>query len=236
VEAAEFSMSLPTTPTALENYRTVLKEGNIGRALLNSTIITGGTVLLLCLVCSMAGYVLQRRRGVPKGVQFLVLAGLIVPPAIVPTIWVLKTLRISGTMFSLIMIETAYAFSFTAILYKSFFSTIPRELDEAAIVDGCGPMRLFFGIVFPLLKPVTVTVIILQGISVWNSFQNPLYYLSGRNSMTMPLTVYMFFGIYRRYWNLVFADVVIIAIPVLVIYLFLQRQIIDGMTAGSIKA
>lgn len=237
VEASLMQISLPSTFHILENYKAVLLKGNLIRALWNSTFITVCSIAVLIVISSMAGFVLQRRRDkLSKILDFFVLAGLIVPPAIVPTLWTLRLLHIDRTKLSLILIEAVISFSFATLLYRSFFSTIPREIDEAAIVDGCGKWRMFFQIILPLLMPVTITIIIITGINIFNDFLNPLYFLSGAKNATVQLTIYYFTGQYNSDWNLVFADIVLISLPPLIVYLFLNKKIIEGMVAGSIKA
>lgn len=236
-EASWMQISLPSGYHILENYKEVFLKGNLIRALWNSTFITVCSIALLIIVTSMTGFVLQRRRDrMTKVLDFFVLAGLIVPPAIVPTLWTLRILHIDRTKLSLILIEAVISFSFATLLYKGFFSTIPQEIDEAAIVDGCGKWRMFFQIILPLLMPVTITIIIITGINIFNDFLNPLYFLSGAKNATVQLTIYYYTGQYNSDWNLVFADIVLISLPLLIVYLFMNKKIIDGMVAGSIKA
>jgi raffinose/stachyose/melibiose transport system permease protein len=108
-------------------------------------------------------------------------------------------------------------------------------LDESAVIDGCGPYRLFFNIIFPLLKPVTVTVIIIDFMSVWNDFGTSIYFLNRPERYTMVMSTFYFFGARSADWNLVFADVVLTSLPVIILYVLLQKYIISGMVSGSIK-
>src|SRR5206468_1426066 len=120
-------------------------------------------VTLLVVLAAMVGFVMQRRPNWWTAVaNIMVLAGIIIPPAVVPTIWVLQSLGLFKTMHGLVLIEVAYGLSFCVLLFRAFVATIPRELDEAAIIDGAGPIRLFFSVVLPLLRPVIVTVIVVQ--------------------------------------------------------------------------
>ena len=129
------------------------------RAFINSTTLTVFSVLIMVILSAMTGYVLQRRQSRWNPViNFMVLAGLIVPPAVVPTIWVLQGLGLFKQMPGMILVNAAFGLSFCILLFRAFVSTIPRELDEAAIVDGAGPLRLFFSVILPLLKPVVITV------------------------------------------------------------------------------
>ncbi len=122
-------------------------------------------------------------------INIFVLAGLIVPPAVVPTIWVLQGIGLFKTMPGMILIEATFGLSFCILLFRAFISTIPRELDEAAVIDGAGPLRLFFTVVMPLLKPTAVTVIVVQSVSVFNDFTGPLYSLLNSLLVTIPLMV-----------------------------------------------
>lgn len=205
-------------------------------ALVNSTILTVASVTLLVIFGAMVGFVVQRRPSVWTGVvNFFVLAGLIVPPAVVPTIWVMQSMGLFKTLHGLILIEVAYGLSFTVLLFRAFIATIPRELDEAAIIDGAGPMRLFFQVILPLLKPVVITVIVVQSVAIFNDFTNPLYYLPGKQNVTVQLTLFNFQGQFNTSLNLLFTNILLITIPPLIVFLFFNRQIVAGMTAGAVK-
>jgi raffinose/stachyose/melibiose transport system permease protein len=205
-------------------------------AYINSTIITVVAVTLLVVFAAMTGYVLQRRKTRATGfVDFVVLFGLIMPPSVVPTIWVLQELHMFKTLTGMILIETAYGLPFSVLLFRAFVSTIPRELDEAAIIDGAGPLGVFFRVVLPLLRPVTVTVIVVQSVAIFNDFTNPLYYLPGSENATVQVTLYNFQSLYDTSYNLLFMNILLITIPPLIIFLFFNRQIVAGMTAGAVK-
>ncbi|MNN66497.1 Inner membrane ABC transporter permease protein YcjP [compost metagenome] len=126
-------------------------------------------------------------------------------------------------------------FFFFVMLYTGFFKSIPRDIDESAVIDGAGPLTLFFKIIFPLLKPVTVTLIIITFMNVWNDFGITIYFLNSPSNYTITLTIYNFLGTYSSQWNLIFANIVVVSVPVVLLYLLLQNYIIDGMTAGSVK-
>ncbi len=205
-------------------------------AFINSIILTVASVTLLVVLGAMVGYVVQRRWTFwTPIVNFMVLAGLIIPPAVVPTIWTLQGLNLFKTMHGMILIEVAYGLSFTVLLFQAFFATIPRELDEAAIMDGAGPLRVFFQIMLPLLRPVVVTVIVVQCVAIFNDFTNPLYYLPGRENVTVQLTLFNFQSQFNTQFNLLFTNILLITIPPLIVFLFFNRQIVAGLTAGAIK-
>ncbi len=237
-DAAGLAFTLPKQWVLLQNIATVLQTSDfvVLRAFINSFTLTVSSVIIMVVLAAMAGYILDRRTSRWNTVANLfVLAGLIVPPAVVPTIWVLQSLGLFKTLPGLILIEVTFGLSFCILLFKSFVSSIPRELDEAAIVDGAGPLRLFFSVILPLLRPVVITVIVVQAVAVFNDFANPLYFLPGNDGVTVQLTLYNFQGQTLNQWNLLFADILLITLPPLVMYVFFNRQIVAGMTSGAVK-
>ena len=205
-------------------------------AYFNSTVITVGAVTLLVVLSAMVGFVLQRRKSRLNGfIMALVLAGLMIPPAVVPTIWVLQGTGLFKTIHGMILIQTAYGLSFSILLYRAFIASIPRDLDEAAIIDGARSWQIFFRVILPLLKPVTVTNIVVQSISIFNDFTNPLYYLPGKDNVTVQLTLYNFQSQFSTQYNLLFMNILLVTIPPLIVFIFFNRQIVAGMTAGAVK-
>jgi raffinose/stachyose/melibiose transport system permease protein len=237
-EASDLKFSLPRSWQFFQNLVAVLQSGDglIWRAFINSAVLTVASVALMAIVAAMAGYVLARKRSKwGPTVNFFVMAGLIVPPAVVPTIWVLQALGLFKTMPGMILIETTFGLSFCILLFRAFFNTVPTELDEAAIIDGAGRVRLFFQVILPLLRPVIVTVIVVQSVFVFNDFAGPLYFLPGTDNATVQTTLYTFAGQNLSYYNLLFMDILLITIPPLVAFIFFNRQIVAGMTSGAIK-
>lgn len=205
-------------------------------AFINSSIITVVSVTLLIVLAAMVGFVLARRKTRWNGViEFLILAGLMIPPAVVPTIWLLQGLKLFGTLHGMILIQVAYNLPFSIILYRAFIATIPRELDEAAVIDGARPLDVFFRVILPLLWPVTVTNIVVQSVGIFNDFTNPLYYLPGNQNATVQLTLYNFQSQFSTAYNLLFTNILLITIPPLIVFMFFNRQIVAGMTAGAVK-
>ena len=236
-EANLMSLSLPEE-IHLENYLEVIKANNymLVTAFKNSLILALCSVILLILTGSMAGYVLQRRNDrTTRLANVLIMSGLMVPPAILPTIWVLQGLHLYKTLLGMTIVEVALNIPFTIMLYRGFMATIPTELEEAGFIDGCSRIQLFSRVVFRVLKPVTSTVIILNAVSIFNDFTNPLYFLPGNANATVQLTLYNFKGKYASSYNLLFADVLVITIPMLVLFIFFNKRIIDGMVAGAVK-
>lgn len=237
-QASLLDFSWPTEWRIVENFVAVVSARDylLIIAFINSVILTVCSVAIMVVVSAMVAFVLQRRpsRWNPF-INFLVLSGLIIPPAVVPTIWVLDSLGLFRTMAGLIFIEVAFGVSFCILLFRAFIATIPRELDEAAVIDGAGPVRLFFRIIFPLLRSVIVTVIVVQSVRVFNDFVNPLYFLPGEQNATVQLTLFNFSSQFTTQYNLLFMDILLITIPPLVMFLFFNRQIVAGMTSGAVK-
>jgi raffinose/stachyose/melibiose transport system permease protein len=237
-DAATLAFSWPHEFRFFQNARDVIESQNyiLITAFINSTILTVASVTAITLLGAMVGFVLQRRREkLSIVVTILILAGLIIPPAVVPTIWTLQKLHLFGSMAGLIFVEIAYGLPFSVLLFRAFVSTIPRELDEAAAIDGAKPLGVFFRVIFPLLRPVMATVVIVQVVAIFNDFQNPLYFLPGSNNATVQLTVFNFTSQYVSNYNLLFMDVLLITIPPFIAYLFFSKKIVAGLTAGAIK-
>ena len=237
-EAALFQFSWPSQFQLIENIREVLAFGDyrMFRALWNSTLLTVGSVTLIVLLSALVAFVMQRRQDrMASIVSSIMLAGLIIPPAVVPTIFLLQWLGIYKTLFGLIMVEVAYTMPFAILIFRAFMASIPSEIDEAAIVDGASPLRVFFLIILPLLRPAIITVIVTSAVGIYNDFVGPLYFLPGSENVTAQLTLFSFMSQFSSQWNLLFADVVVITILPLIMFMFFQRQIVAGMTAGAIK-
>ncbi|MDP3197309.1 carbohydrate ABC transporter permease [Tabrizicola sp.] len=237
-EAALFLFSWPSEWHFWQNLVDVVQTRNymLMLAYFNSIVITVGAVTLLVIFGAMVGYVLQRRpSGWNKLIYACILIGLMVPPAIVPTIWVLQAIGLFKTIHGMILIQVAYGLAFSVLLYRSFIGTIPRDLDEAAIIDGAKSWQVFFKVILPLLKPVTVTLIVVQSIAIFNDFTNPLYYLPGKENVTVQLTLFNFQSQFQSQYNLLFMNILLVTIPPLFVFIFFNRQIVAGMTSGAVK-
>jgi raffinose/stachyose/melibiose transport system permease protein len=237
-EANQLSFTMPGQIRLWQNLVDVLtnNDGIVVRAFVNSTVLTVLSVVVMVVIAAMVGYVLQRKKSrINVVANFFVLAGLIVPPAVVPTIWVLQGLQLFKTLPGMILIEATFGLSFCILLFRAFVATIPRELDEAAIIDGAAPLRLFFQVVLPLLRPVVITVVVVQAVAVFNDFAGPLYFLPGDDNATVQLTLYNFQSDTINLYNLLFTDILLITIPPLILYIFFNRQIVSGMTSGAVK-
>jgi raffinose/stachyose/melibiose transport system permease protein len=237
-EAALFEFSWPSKIQLFENIRDVMVFGDnrMFLALWNSTLLTVGSVTLIVLFSALVAFVMQRRGDrLASVVSSFMLAGLIIPPAVVPTIFLLQWIGLYKTLLGLILVEVAYTMPFAILIFRAFMASIPRELDEAAIMDGASPLRVFFSIILPLLQPAIVTVVVTSSVAIFNDFVGPLYFLPGSENVTAPLTLFSFISQFSSQWNLLFANVVVITILPFIIFIFFQRQLVSGMTSGAIK-
>ena len=237
-QSSLLDFSLPSSNNLFSNIVEVVQARDymLLTAFINSTILTVVAVTGMVIFGAMVAFVRQRRQSRwNRVIDVFVLSGLIIPPAVVPTIWVLQKMGLFRTLPGLILIEIAFGLAFTVLLFQAFIATIPRELDEAAILDGAGPIRLFFRIIFPLLKSVIVTVIVVQAVFVFNDFVHPLYFLPGDENATVQLTLFNFQSQFTTQYNLLFTDILLITVPMLIMFLFFNRKIVEGMTAGAVK-
>lgn len=222
----------------LENYKEVFTYANyqLVTAYKNSLTLTLFTVAGLLLTGAMAGYVIQRRNDrIMKIISWIIMLGLMIPASILPTINLLQKLHIYKTMFGMVMVEIALQTPFTIMLFRGYMASIPRELEESARIDGCNPWQVFMKIINPLLKPIRATVIILTAVTTFNDFTNPLYFLPGGENTTVQLTLYNYKGQFASSYNLLFADIIMITIPMLILFIFFNKKIVEGMVAGSVK-
>ncbi|MEV6304851.1 carbohydrate ABC transporter permease [Actinoplanes sp. NPDC051861] len=227
-------IALTSSPT-LTNFTQAWQEGGLGGALINSVIVTAVSVLIVLVVSSLAAYPLARSTAHwSRGVFLLIMLGLILPfqLAALPLYQTIRDLGLLGSVWSLVLFYAGLQVPFTTFLYVGFLRALPRDFEEAATIDGCGPLTAFRYIILPMLKPITVTALVLNAVSVWNDFFTPLLYLSGSDQQTMPVAVAGFVGQFVSDWNLIFAALLISIVPVLAVYLALQRSIINGFAGG----
>jgi raffinose/stachyose/melibiose transport system permease protein len=147
----------------------------------------------------------------------------------------MQVTHLNNSVPGIILLYTATQLPFTVFLLYGFVSKIPVDLDEAAVIDGCGPVRLFFGIIFPMMRSSIVTAAVLCFLNTWNEFVMPLYFLNSSEKWPMTLAVYNFFGQYEKSWNLICADILLTCLPVIIMYLSCQKYIVGGQTEGAVK-
>ena len=188
------------------------------------------------IASSMCAYVISRyRTRLNRFIYVYFAMGLMVPVSMVTIVKVLRTIHLYNTLPGTILVCVALIMPLSVFLYYGFISGIPKELDEAAVIDGAKAVRIFLQVIFPLLKPATVTVIMINFLNVWNDFQIPLYTLADPDKAVIVQKVYNFYGTYTASWNLVSVTILYAILPILVVYLFGQKYIISGMVAGSVK-
>ncbi len=234
--AAAMDLSLPALPIPWENFSVVIEKGKLAQSFLNSLLYSAGSVFLCVFFASAAAYVMSRNQTrINRFLYMFLVLGITLPINYVALSKVLITLRLNNTRGGIILLYTAMQLPFMTFLIHGFVAKVPTELDEAAVIDGCGPVRLFFLVVLPLLKPAVITAGVLTFLNTWNEFTAPLYFLNSTSKWPMTLSVYNFFGMYFKDWNLVCADILLTSLPVLLIYLLGQKYIVSGMTTGAVK-
>lgn len=233
-EASYMNISLPKE-WLFSNYITVL-EKEFAQSLGNSVFISFISVALITVLAAFLSFIIVRRdtRGCRIAYRIVTL-GIIAPFTALPTIQLLQKLGLYGSRIGLCLVYAALYLPFSTMMISGFIKGIPREMDEAAVMDGAIGGRLFLKVIVPLLKPVLATTGVLNFMWVWNELQVPLYLLNSSSKWTLPLSVYNFYGQFSRSWNLVCADVVLVSLPVVLIYIFAQKWVIAGMTAGAVK-
>jgi len=234
-ESNKMSLSLPKE-WIFANYKTVIEQGKLISSFFNSVLYATCSVLIITIVVAAAAFVIARnRKGINNLIYYFIISGIAIPINNVALMKVLQALHLVNTRIGVILIYAAINIPLSLFLSYGFISTIPREIDEAAVIDGCGPVRLFVSIILPLLKPIISTLCVLNFMAVWNDFTMPLYYLNNSAKWPMTLAVYNFFGAYENSWNLVSADIMLTLLPVLIVFILGQKYIVGGVAAGSVK-
>jgi raffinose/stachyose/melibiose transport system permease protein len=231
-------IALPSQPH-WENFANAFTLMRYPNLFLNTLIVTclgtGGVVLL----ASIAGFKLSRTRSRASWLVFLVcVAPMMIPfhSFMIALVKVARTLRLTNSIWGLGVIYWGLGAPLSLFLYHGFVKTVPKELDDCAAIDGARPLRAFFQVIFPLLQPVTVSVIVINAMWMWNDFLLPLLILGGeKTSQTLQLAAYNFFGQYKIEWQNAMAGVLLTITPAIIFYLILQRHIIKGMVAGAVK-
>ncbi len=238
VEAKTLGLGLPEKWNIVENYSTVIFEGRLLRFFFNSLVVTVSAVILIILVGSLAAWVLARKKAKYISIiYFFCVFGLLIPPAIVTTIRVLRGLHLYDSYLGLILFYTSAWLPFVIFLTTGFVKNIPRELEEAAQIDGANPVGIFFKIVFPLLQPVRLSSLVFVSLFIWNDFIYPFYFINRSSLSTIQLGLYYFISKIQRQvrWELVFADVILVSLPLIIVFIFAQKKIVSGIMGGSLK-
>jgi len=233
-QVASSPLAFPTHPTT-RNYSAAWSSASLGDALLNSTVITAVSLIALVALGSFAAYFLARcQNRLGYGLYVLFLLGIILPfqLGMIPLFRFVDDLGLLGSYQGMIVFYTGIQLPFTVFLYTGFIRALPSDYANAALIDGAGHLQAFTKVVFPLLRPITGTVVILNAVFIWNDFLTPLLYLGGSSKETVPVRVFAFVGQYVSDNGLVFAGLVLAALPIIVIFLLLQRYVIKGFAGG----
>ena len=223
----------------IENFAKVLSRySGFTLSLLNSIMITATSALPALALAAGLGYVIARRAGLGMQIlQLLLLGGLMIPTQVilVPIASVLDALGMLGTFPGLILFNIGYYLPFGVFIFARFARQVPRELDEAASIDGAGLVRTFFAIVLPIMRPALASVLIFLGVWIWNDFLNPLILLGPSTGTTVTTGIYQAVGMFQTDYGAIFALMVLAATPIVGLYLLMQRQFMEGLTSGALK-
>ncbi|MEY9845490.1 carbohydrate ABC transporter permease [Streptacidiphilus sp. MAP5-3] len=230
-------LSLPTK-VHLENYSQSWSEGDLGQFLLNTLIVAGATVAVILLVSSLAAFVISRYRF--RGNQLLYLffvSGLALPIQIIalPIFILIENLQLLNTLTALVLVFASGGISYSVFILVNYMRSIPFELQEAAVMDGAGPLRIYWHVVLPLVRPALGIVAVFQFLMAWKEFFLPLLLIQDPQNMTVPVGILSFVGEHTTAWQLLLAGLVIVSLPTIVGFLLVARQFRRGLTSGGVK-
>lgn len=229
------TLSLPKK-WVIENYATVIEQGKLISSFFNGLLYATASVVLIVLVVSAAAFVISRnQKGINRFLYYFIISGIAMPINNVALMKVMQAFHLVNTRFGIILLYAAVNIPLSLFMAYGFIATIPVEIDEAAVIDGCTPWQLFVQVIMPLLKPIMSTLFVLNFMAVWNDFTMPLYYLNNSRKWPMTLAVYNFFGAFQNSWNLVAADIMLTLAPVLLVFIIGQKYIVGGVSAGAVK-
>jgi raffinose/stachyose/melibiose transport system permease protein len=236
-ESQQDPFGLPWPPI-WENVANAWVKGRFGDYLMNSVIIAIPTVIGVVVLSALAGYGIARFRFPGRALAFgAILLGLTIPfqSVMIPLYYQLLQMGLLGSYWAVILPGIAFGLPFGVFLMAAFFEDLPKELHEAARVDGCSELRIFWSVMLPLAKPAVSTLIVFQFMRTWNEFLMPLLYLQDEAKRPIPLGLMFFQGTYTRDIGLIAAGVTLATVPVIIVYLIFQRQFVRGLTAGAVK-
>jgi len=236
-EALQPNLSAPSHWQLFANIKEVWTEGKIPAAFFGSLLVVVPAVLGVLLVGSMAAWILARRGGrVAAALYALAISGIVLPPAVVTLVLWLRQLGLAGSAIGMIGVYMGIYMSTVIFFVTGFVRTIPASLEEAAQIDGAGPVRVFVRVVLPLLRPVLATATILVCLYVWNDVFYAFFVIGGRID-TLPLNLFRVAsaGLYLNNWHLIFSYVIVMTLPLLTVFAIAQRRIISGITSGAVK-
>ena len=220
-----------------DNYMMALDKLDFVRSAVNSLMITVGSLVLIIFVSSMAAYALSRNTSTLSGIIYFIIAiGLLIPfqGIMIPLISLfgkVSMLNRPGLMIMYLGLATSMA----TFMYYGALRGIPKSLDEAAIIDGAGTFQIYWKIIFPLLKPTTVTIIVLNSLWFWNDYLLPSLSVNKEGMYTIPLKMFYFFGEFNKQWHLALAALVIVILPIIILFIILQKHVVKGISDGAVK-
>ncbi len=234
-DSATMTLALPAK-FEWSNFAVVFERGKLGTTFLNSLIYSSASSAGIVVLTTAAAFVLSRRAGrIAEIIYYFIVLGTALPLNFIALMKVMKSLSLINTSAGIILLYMSIGIPISLFISFGYISTIPRELDEAAVIDGCTPLQLYVRIIVPMMTPVAMTIFVLNFMSCWNDFIMPLYFLNSTSKWPMTLAVYNFFGMFQTSWNLVSADIVLTSLPVLVTFILGQKYIVGGITAGAVK-
>lgn len=220
------------------NYSKAFDALNLKVTFFNSFFITSLSVVIIIIISSMTAYALQRTRTKTSSILFFVfISAMLIPfqSIMLPLVSLSSTLGLIGSRLGLVVVYLGFGVSMAIFLIHGSLSSVPESLDEAAKIDGCNPLQTFFKIILPMLRPIIVTVSILDTIWIWNDYLLPSLFINTDEMHTIPIKIFYFFGEYTKQWTLAMAGLTIAIVPVIIFYFISQKQIIKGITDGAVK-
>lgn len=220
------------------NYAKALADGNVLTYFNNSVLVTAASIILVLILSSMTGYAITRMNWkLSNTTMTLILLGMMVPihAALLPLFMVLKNLHLLNTYWSLIIPYVAFGIPMAVFILGSFFKGIPREMEESAVMDGCGVYRTFFSIILPLIRPAIATVAIFTFLSCWNELMFAVTFINDAHYQTLTVGMMSMVGTYITQWGIIGAGLMITTVPTIAIYLLLNKQVQKSMIAGAVK-
>lgn len=236
-DATASPMSLPIKTFTLELYQKAFDSINFWSSFCNSILITVVSVTIIIVIGSMASYALCRHKAKwTNALFFYFLIGFMVPAqtTLIPLFNLMSKMHLQDSVFGMIVLYSSWC-NFALFMYRGFLSGVPKDLEEAAMLDGANKWQVFWRIVFPLLKPSTVTIVIFDVMWIWNDFMMPYLFLSSSKNFTLIMELYKGVGQFSNNWTVMLCTMVIVLIPVTIFYLFMQKHIIAGITSGAVK-
>ena len=235
--ASRAPLALPMGDFTLDLYREALRTINFWSSFRNSVVITAVSVVIIIVIGSMASYAISRRPNVVTRFLYIYfLLGFMVPAqtTLIPLFNLMSAFRLQNSVPGMIVLYTSWC-NFALFMYQGFLAGVPKDLEEAALIDGANLWKMYWQIVFPLLKPVTTTIAIFDVMWIWNDFMMPYLFISSSNNFTLIMEVYKGVGQFSNNWTVMLCTMVIVLVPIVIFYLFMQKNIIAGITAGAVK-